>query len=168
MSFDGIHNNAVGISVDAEGLLTEQVLARVDDINVDLFVKIVRNGTVYRIDVILREKLGVVGGAVFYGIKIVAEPLTCGGIYIRNTYDLGLGDVGGHMTPSCRGRGEFTSHKSAADDGKAYFLFIHIKTPYYRLNNSSYTIIIHVFCALVNKLDTKNQKSSKMKEIFKL
>jgi hypothetical protein len=133
MCLDSLKDSGVIIAVDTEGLFSHQVLTCIDDVNVKLLVKIVGNGAVNCVDIVLLKKLVIVGGAVLYRIKIVGKVSACVLGEIANSDDLGAGDgTVGKLTPACCRASKLTAHQSAAYNGKAdgLFLIAHLKNTF--------------------------------------
>lgn len=123
-----LKNGGVGFGVDTEGLFAEQMLAGVDNIAVELLVKIMRNSAVDSVDFGIVKKPAVVGFIVFDRVEITEKPFLRLIIGVAERDDFGTGDVLGQMTPACGGGSKFASHKTASDntetDSFAHFTYL--------------------------------------------
>ena len=119
MLFDGGQNAVVRGFVDAEGLFTQQMLARFQNVDIDFFVQKMGDRRVDRVDPGIGQKIPVVFGADPDGGEIVAEPVSRRGVWIGDADDFGLRDPGGKLTPSGGGAGELPAHQPASDHPEA-------------------------------------------------
>ena len=55
-----LHNSIVSLLINTEGLFTKKSLAALDDINIELFVKVVRNSAVDSVNIFFVKKFFVI------------------------------------------------------------------------------------------------------------
>mgnify|MGYP001627948793 CR=1 FL=1 len=104
-----------GAEVDAEGLFGEQIFARIEDVAVNLLVKMVGDGAVDDVDLGIGQDLVVVGREVLHG-RHLAKPVQRG---FGEVGDRGQLDIDGHVIedePASESRRGFLAHEAAADD----------------------------------------------------
>ena len=108
----------VGCKVDSEWLLAEQMLARSDDLAVELLVKVVRDGAVNGIDRVVVQDRAVVPDELGRGVQLPV-PIEGGVARVADDGDLGANVDVGEMSPACGCACELAAHESCADDREA-------------------------------------------------
>src|SRR6185436_14806960 len=110
-----------GRQVDPEGLLAEQVLARTDDVDVDLLVQVVGQGAVDRVDVGALEEIGVLARRDLDRGEVLLVPAEEPGVGVADPGQHGLEVQVEQVAPARDGGRELAPHQAAADDAEAYF-----------------------------------------------
>ena len=117
---DALHDGAVRGQVYAEGLLAHHVLARANDVAVELLVQVVRNRAVHCFHVRVRQDVAVVGRDLLHAVEVLPEPGEHRVAGVADGHDLRAHVHFGQMTPA-RGRArELPAHQPAADYAEAH------------------------------------------------
>ena len=111
-------DSLIRLQIYPEGLLTEKVFSTSQDIDVDAFMKMMRDSTINGFDVWIRKQFPGVGGRLMDALKGVCEPVKKFWVGIAHRHDLGNGGSVGKMHPASDCTGEFTPHQTQSDDPK--------------------------------------------------
>jgi len=119
--FSSSENFLRSLQIDAEGFLGKQVFAGGEDIEINLFVKIVRDGHVNDIDIRRAKKFGVIFGEEFYGWNLL-EPFEELFLKVADGDQFGADGKIVKDEPSGKSAGGFASHESAANNSDTHRL----------------------------------------------
>ena len=118
MARDRGHDPLVGVEVDPERLLAEQVAAGLEDRHVQLGVQVVGDRAVDGLDVGVVEQVAPVGGRPWLRL----QPLVPGQdvrVGVAHMHDLRPDVEVGEVQPARGGGRELAAHQAAADDAEA-------------------------------------------------
>jgi hypothetical protein len=118
MAGDRRHDPLVGIDVDPERLLAEQVPARLEDRHVQLGVQVVWHSAVDGLDVGVVEQISPVGREPRGRLEPLV-PREHVRVRIAHVHDLRSHVEVGEVQPARGGRRELAAHQAAADDPEA-------------------------------------------------
>ncbi len=123
---DRLENFDAGGLVDAERFFPHEVLAGIDDVAIDIGVKVVGDGAVNRVDIFAGEEVAVVGTGLPYRGKPGFEPVDRNGIGIAGGDDLRSEIWLRKMAPARTGRGELAAHQAATNHAESDDFLRHI------------------------------------------
>ena len=93
------------------------MLARAQDIHVELLVQVVRHGAVDRLDLALGQQVVIVGEGPHAGQR-AREPVIASGLASQTATICGRTPMSSRWHPARGGAGELAAHQSAADDAE--------------------------------------------------
>jgi len=111
-----------GRKVDAERLFRKEVLARADDLRINLRMLVVRHRAVDGLHLGIGQQLTVVVIEILR-VGVAAEPVEIRVRAVAGRDDLRPGNVPQQMEPAQRRAGKFLAHQPAADDAELHGLF---------------------------------------------
>ena len=118
-----LRDGPVGRQIDAEGLLAQQVLSRIEDVDVQLLVEVVRDRAIHGVHVAALQELQMVFHGTLNRRNVPLKPCRGIRIHVADRGDFGLEpEVSTQMQEPGRGAGELPTHEPAADDAEAHLL----------------------------------------------